>query len=67
MKKKSSKKLSLKDKITYRIYQGANLVNSLYDEVPFLGAGFKKGGIVKARRGSGKNLIGSKLVSKFYD
>ena len=43
---KKKTKLPIKDRIKYRLYQGANFVNSLYDTLP-LEVAMKKGGRIK--------------------
>ena len=43
---KKKTKLPIKDRIKYRLYQGANFVNSLYDTIP-MEVAMKKGGRIK--------------------
>ena len=43
---KKKTKLPIKDRIKYRLYQGANFVNSLYDTLP-LEVAMKKGGRIE--------------------
>jgi len=51
---KKKTKLPIKDKIKYRLYQGANFVNSLYDTLP-MEVAMKKGGRIKIK---GKGMKG---------
>ena len=51
---KKKTKLPIKDRIKYRLYQGANFVNSLYDTLP-LEVAMKKGGRIKQLKKGGKN------------
>ncbi len=52
---KKKTKLPIKDRIKYRLYQGANFVNSLYDKLP-LEVAMKKGGRIKGKGMKGMTI-----------
>ena len=59
MPKKKKTKLPIKDRIKYKLYQGANFVNSLYDTLP-MEVALKNGGRVKEKK-KGKGMKGMNI------